>query len=111
MTLQQILAHVVGDEIILNDSNSVKFEENGDKVRKHLFGPSEATYSGYTCYSGIADFVPVDIETVGDVPGSPESNRNESKILGNLPGCSTQGFSTTDDLHKEGLTKNYVIII
>lgn len=46
-----------------------------------------------------------------DVPGSPESNRNESKILGNLPGCSTQGFSTTDDLHKEGLTKNYVIII
>jgi zeaxanthin epoxidase len=30
-----------------------------------LFGPKEATYSGYTCYTGIADYVPPDIETVG----------------------------------------------
>lgn len=25
----------------------------------------EATYSDYTCYTGIADFVPADIDTVG----------------------------------------------
>jgi len=36
-------------------------------VRKNLFGPKEAVYSGYTCYTGIADFVPADIETVGYV--------------------------------------------
>lgn len=36
-------------------------------MRKSLFGPKEATYSGYTCYTGIADFVPADIETVGYV--------------------------------------------
>lgn len=35
------------------------------QVRKILFGPKEASYSGYTCYTGIADFVPPDIETVG----------------------------------------------
>jgi zeaxanthin epoxidase len=37
------------------------------KVRKVLFGQSEATYSEYTCYTGIADFVPPDIDTVGYV--------------------------------------------
>ncbi|MQL41302.1 2-polyprenyl-6-methoxyphenol hydroxylase, partial [Escherichia coli] len=37
----------------------------GSKVRKQLFGPKEAVYSGYTCYTGIADFVPADIESVG----------------------------------------------
>lgn len=35
------------------------------QVRKNLFGHSEAVYSGYTCYTGIADFIPADIETVG----------------------------------------------
>ncbi|KAL5557005.1 hypothetical protein UlMin_039241 [Ulmus minor] len=90
MTLQQILARAVGDETIMNDSNVVSFEDNGDKVsvilengqrfegdllvgadgiwskvRKNLFGLTDATYSGYTCYTGIADFVPADIETVG----------------------------------------------
>uniref|UniRef100_A0A5B7BLU0 Zeaxanthin epoxidase, chloroplastic n=1 Tax=Davidia involucrata TaxID=16924 RepID=A0A5B7BLU0_DAVIN len=90
MTLQQILARAVGEDVIINDSNVVNFEDNGDKVtvilengqryegdllvgadgiwskvRKNLFGPKEATYSGYTCYTGIADFVPADIETVG----------------------------------------------
>lgn len=35
------------------------------QVRTNLFGPKDATYSGYTCYTGIADFVPADIETVG----------------------------------------------
>lgn len=90
MTLQQILAHAVGDDVILNDSNVVDFVDNGStvtvilengqkyegdllvgadgiwsKVRKVLFGHAEASYSGYTCYTGIADFVPPDIETVG----------------------------------------------
>lgn len=36
-------------------------------MRKNLFGPSEVIYSGYTCYTGIADFVPPDIESVGYV--------------------------------------------
>uniref|UniRef100_A0A1J3CPF3 Zeaxanthin epoxidase, chloroplastic n=1 Tax=Noccaea caerulescens TaxID=107243 RepID=A0A1J3CPF3_NOCCA len=90
MTLQQILARAVGEEIIRNESNVVDFEDSGDKVtvvlengeryegdllvgadgiwskvRNNLFGRSEATYSGYTCYTGIADFVPADIESVG----------------------------------------------
>ncbi|KZV22121.1 zeaxanthin epoxidase [Dorcoceras hygrometricum] len=90
MTLQQILARAVGSDIIFNESNVVDFEDDGEKVtvklengqcyegdllvgadgiwskvRKTLFGPSEAIYSGYTCYTGIADFVPADIETVG----------------------------------------------
>ncbi|XP_041004040.1 zeaxanthin epoxidase, chloroplastic [Juglans microcarpa x Juglans regia] len=90
MTLQQILARAVGEDVIINDSNVVKFEDNGDKVtvvlengqchegdllvgadgiwskvRKNLFGSTEAIYSGYTCYTGIADFVPADIESVG----------------------------------------------
>nr|AJB84624.1 zeaxanthin epoxidase [Camellia sinensis]AUD40386.1 zeaxanthin epoxidase 1 [Camellia sinensis] len=90
MTLQQILACAVGEDVIMNDSNVVNFEDDGDKVtvilengqryegdllvgadgiwskvRKNLFGSTEATYSGYTCYTGIADFVPADIETVG----------------------------------------------
>ncbi|XP_068643261.1 zeaxanthin epoxidase, chloroplastic-like [Aristolochia californica] len=90
MTLQQILAQAVGDDLIMNDSQVVDFENDGkkvtvklengqsyegdlligadgiwSKVRKNLFGPSEASYSDYTCYTGIADFVPPDIETVG----------------------------------------------
>ncbi|KAF5961174.1 hypothetical protein HYC85_002383 [Camellia sinensis] len=90
MTLQQILACAVGEDVIMNDSNVVNFQDDGDKVtvilengqryegdllvgadgiwskvRKNLFGFTEATYSGYTCYTGIADFVPADIETVG----------------------------------------------
>lgn len=90
MTLQQILARAVGPDIIENSSNVVDFEDDGSKVtvkledgrklegdllvgadgirskvRSNLFGPCEATYSGYTCYTGIADFIPPDIETVG----------------------------------------------
>ena len=37
------------------------------QVRTKLLGPCDATYSGYTCYTGIADFIPPDIETVGYV--------------------------------------------
>ncbi|KAM0975723.1 hypothetical protein ACFX13_019004 [Malus domestica] len=90
MTLQQILARAVGDDIIINGSNVVNFEDVGDKVnvilengerfegdvlvgadgiwskvRKNLFGLTDAVYSGYTCYTGIADFVPADINSVG----------------------------------------------
>ncbi|KMZ57779.1 Zeaxanthin epoxidase, chloroplastic [Zostera marina] len=90
MTLQKTLAKAVGADAILNGSNVVDFVDNGNKVtvtlengeqhegdlligadgirskvRKLLLGPSEASYSGYTCYTGIADFVPPDIETVG----------------------------------------------
>lgn len=32
MTLQQILAHAVGEDIIMNESNVVNFEDHGDKV-------------------------------------------------------------------------------
>lgn len=32
MTLQKILADAVGDEIILNGSNVVNFEDHGEKV-------------------------------------------------------------------------------
>ena len=38
-----------------------------EQVRKNLFGQKDASYSGYTCYTGIADFVPADIESVGYV--------------------------------------------
>lgn len=90
MTLQQILARAVGSDIIKNESNVVDYEDNGQKVmvrlkngqcyqgdvlvgadgiwskvRDKLFGPTEAVYSGYTCYTGIADFIPADIKTVG----------------------------------------------
>ncbi|KAL2643339.1 hypothetical protein R1flu_010926 [Riccia fluitans] len=90
MTLQQILAQAVGEEIIENCCNVVDFEDSNDKVtailedgrriegdmlvgadgirsrvRTKLLGPSEVTYSEYTCYTGIADFIPADIETVG----------------------------------------------
>ncbi|XP_027345604.1 zeaxanthin epoxidase, chloroplastic-like isoform X1 [Abrus precatorius] len=90
MVLQEILARAVGEDVIMNASNVVNFVDDGNKVtvelengqkyegdllvgadgiwskvRKQLFGPKEAVYSGYTCYTGIADFVPADIESVG----------------------------------------------
>uniref|UniRef100_A0A7N0ZT55 FAD-binding domain-containing protein n=1 Tax=Kalanchoe fedtschenkoi TaxID=63787 RepID=A0A7N0ZT55_KALFE len=90
MTLQRILASAVGEDVIMNSSNVVDFVDTGDKVivtlengesfegdalvgadgiwskvRQKLFGRDDAVYSGYTCYTGIADFVPADIESVG----------------------------------------------
>ena len=38
MTLQQILAHAVGNDIILNDSNVIDFMDHGDKVIELLIG-------------------------------------------------------------------------
>jgi zeaxanthin epoxidase len=35
------------------------------KVRRALFGDADATYADYTCYTGIADFTPPDIDVVG----------------------------------------------
>jgi len=40
------------------------------QVRKALLGSDAAVYSGYTCYTGIADFVPADINTIGFVLGT-----------------------------------------
>lgn len=34
------------------------------KVRTQLIGHTDASYSGYTCYTGISDFVCPDIDTV-----------------------------------------------
>ncbi|KAM0913230.1 hypothetical protein ACQ4PT_012292 [Festuca glaucescens] len=90
MLLQEILSRAVGDDAIMNDCNVVDFIDDGDKVsailedgrkfeddllvgadgiqskvRKSLFEQTEASYSEYTCYTGIADFVPPDIDTAG----------------------------------------------
>jgi zeaxanthin epoxidase len=35
------------------------------KIRKELVGASAPVYSGYTCYTGISDFTPPDLEIVG----------------------------------------------
>lgn len=35
------------------------------QVRRKLVGNTEPSYSQYTCYTGIADFTPPDIDTVG----------------------------------------------
>ncbi len=35
------------------------------QVRQKLVGKGDPTYSQYTCYTGIADFTPPDIDTVG----------------------------------------------
>ncbi|XP_077254135.1 zeaxanthin epoxidase, chloroplastic-like [Tasmannia lanceolata] len=90
MTLQNILVNAVGFDIVCNRSEVVDFKEDSNKVtiiledgqqyegdilvgadgiwskvRGKLFGWKEAQYSSYTCYSGLADFVPSYISTVG----------------------------------------------
>lgn len=90
MTLQQILVDAVGSGIIQNNVTVVDFKDEGhqvavelsdgrtvygdmllgadgirSKVRDLLIGQSDPTYSDYTCYTGICDFIPADIETVG----------------------------------------------
>lgn len=41
----------------------------GTQVRRKLVGDKKPSYSQYTCYTGISDFTPPDIDTVGC--GSP----------------------------------------
>nr|AAO48941.1 zeaxanthin epoxidase precursor [Chlamydomonas sp. W80] len=94
VTLQNILAKAVlrygGPDTIMSNSHVVGFEEsnngvsvtleNGDvhrgdilvgadgiwsKIRKAILGETEANYSQYTCYTGISDFTPADIDIVG----------------------------------------------
>ncbi|KAK1552769.1 hypothetical protein Q3G72_023201 [Acer saccharum] len=90
MELQNILVNSIGFDILTNNSKVVDFIQDSDKViviledgrrykgdilvgadgiwsevRTKLFGLQEAKYSGYTCYSGITDFVPPYIDTVG----------------------------------------------
>ncbi|KAK2372656.1 zeaxanthin epoxidase, chloroplastic [Trifolium repens] len=77
MALQEILARAVGEDVIMNASSVVDFVDHGTKVtvvldnvfcesvRTKLFGASEATYCGYTCYIGISDSMPPDIESFG----------------------------------------------
>ncbi|KAI3936292.1 hypothetical protein MKW92_041488 [Papaver armeniacum] len=90
ITLQDILVKAVGIDIVHNKSKVVDFVEDPDKVtviledgrkfegdilvgadgiwskvRSKLFGFKEAQYSEYTCYSGLTDYVPPYINTVG----------------------------------------------
>ena len=92
-TLQQIMAERVralgGDDVITNGVHIVKYENGpgyakviaedgseyvGDlvvgadgirsKIRSQMVGEMEASYSQYTCYTGISNFTPPDIDTV-----------------------------------------------
>jgi len=90
--LQSILSSALPEETILNNTLVTGFEELGEgqgvlahledgttvwgdilvgadgirsRVRNQLLGQSLPAYSNYTCYTGIADFVPPDVDTVG----------------------------------------------
>lgn len=90
MALQEILVNAVGSHIVFNKSKVVDFSQDprkvvvtlddgrqfeGDilvgadgiwsEVRKKLFGAEEANYSGYTCYSGLAEYTPSYINSIG----------------------------------------------
>ncbi|KAG1671989.1 hypothetical protein FOA52_013362 [Chlamydomonas sp. UWO 241] len=94
ITLQNILAKAVlrygGPDSIMGNSHVVGFQEEsssvsltledgsvhcGDvlvgadgiwsKIRKALVGERDPNYSQYTCYTGISDFTPADIDVVG----------------------------------------------
>ncbi|XP_077215554.1 zeaxanthin epoxidase, chloroplastic-like [Tasmannia lanceolata] len=90
MRLQNILVNAVGFDMIHNTSKVVDFKEDSNKVtviledgrhyegdilvgadgiwskvRSTLFGWKEAQYSSFTCYSGLVDFVPPYITTIG----------------------------------------------
>lgn len=90
MTLQDILVNAVGFDIVSNRSRVVDFIEHPNKVtviledgrqykgdilvgadgiwsqvRSKLFGWKEANYSNYTCYSGLTNFTPPYIDSVG----------------------------------------------
>jgi zeaxanthin epoxidase len=92
--LQEILAdrcrELGGQNVILNDVHIVDYSQTatsaravsedgrifeGDllvgadgiwsKIRRKMIGHTEACYSQYTCYTGISNFTPPDIDTVG----------------------------------------------
>lgn len=90
IALQDILVNAVGQDIVSNNSKVVDFVEDSNKVkviledgrqyegdvlvgadgirskvRSKLFGAKPANYSNYTCYSGLTNFVPPYIDTVG----------------------------------------------
>jgi len=94
MTLQRILAEtcqrVSGKDVIVNGVKVTQYAntangvtvtlDNGDqvygdvlvgsdgiysRVRKQMIGETPCHFSGYTCYTGISDFCPPDIDTVG----------------------------------------------
>ncbi|XP_059651795.1 zeaxanthin epoxidase, chloroplastic-like isoform X2 [Cornus florida] len=90
MELQDILVNAVGHHIVSNKSKVVDFVEDCNKVtvilengtqyegdilvgadgirsevRSKLFGSQEAKYSDYTCYSGLMNFVPPYIDSIG----------------------------------------------
>nr|XP_043622251.1 zeaxanthin epoxidase, chloroplastic-like [Erigeron canadensis] len=90
MALQEILVNAVGDHLVFNNSKVVDFSQDGHKVvvtlddgrlfegdilvgadgiwsevRKRLFGAQEANYSGYTCYSGLAEYNPTYVNSIG----------------------------------------------
>ncbi|XP_047338274.1 zeaxanthin epoxidase, chloroplastic-like [Impatiens glandulifera] len=90
MALQDILVNAVGDDIVKNKSKVVDFVEESNKVRvilengqhyegdlligadgiwskvrSRLFGAKDPSYSSYTCYSGLTEFVPPYIDSVG----------------------------------------------
>ncbi|BDA47131.1 Zeaxanthin epoxidase, chloroplastic [Coccomyxa sp. Obi] len=93
--LARATERIAGTSIIQNDCHVVDYEERVDasgqkvvtailedgrrfegdiligadgiwsKVRRKLVGKTQPSYSQYTCYTGIADFTPPDIDTVG----------------------------------------------
>ncbi|KAL3611053.1 hypothetical protein D5086_002073 [Populus alba] len=90
MALQDILLNGVGLDIVRNKSKVVDFIQDSNKVtviledgqhydgdvlvgadgiwskvRSKLFGQEDAKYSDYTCYSGLANFVPPYVDSVG----------------------------------------------
>ncbi|GFY92135.1 zeaxanthin epoxidase [Actinidia rufa] len=90
IALQNILVSAVGKDIVDNNSKVVDFADDSNKVRviledgRHyegdvlvgadgiwskvrskLFGAQPAHYSNYTCYSGLTNFVPPYVDTVG----------------------------------------------
>lgn len=93
--LAEACQSLAGDSVIMNNTVITDFEEKVDdsgrkrvwavtsdgrkyegdiligadgiwsKVRTKLIGPTRPSYSQYTCYTGISDFTPPDIDTVG----------------------------------------------
>jgi len=93
--LAEACEKIAGKDLILNDTVVENFEEKVDehgrkrvwavmtdgrkyegdvligadgiwsKVRTAMIGPTNPSYSQYTCYTGISDFTPPDINTVG----------------------------------------------